>query len=84
MGDHNLIFLLLLQVALIVALSRAAGALFAKMRQPQVIGEMVAGIMLGPSLFGYFWPALHRSMARAGREASARHPDEHPRPDSTP
>src|SRR6476661_2324507 len=59
MAGHNLIFLLLLQVALIVALSRAMGLLFARMRQPHVIGEMVAGIMLGPSLFGYLWPALH-------------------------
>src|SRR5215212_77298 len=59
MGNHNLIFLMLLQVALIIALSRAMGLLFARMRQPQVIGEMVAGIMLGPSLFGHFWPALH-------------------------
>jgi Kef-type K+ transport system membrane component KefB/nucleotide-binding universal stress UspA family protein len=59
MGSPNLIFLLLLQVALIIALSRAMGLLFARMRQPQVIGEMVAGIMLGPSLFGHFWPTLH-------------------------
>src|SRR5438105_5158780 len=62
MAGHNLLFLLLLQVALIVALSRAMGLLFARMRQPQVIGEMVAGIMLGPSLFGFFWPQLHRWM----------------------
>ena len=59
MGNHNLIFLLLLQVALILALSRLMGLLFAKMHQPQVIGEMVAGIMLGPSLFGTAFPALH-------------------------
>jgi Kef-type K+ transport system membrane component KefB len=59
MGHHNLIFLLLLQVALIIALSRVMGLLFARMRQPQVIGEMVAGIMLGPSLFGTLSPALH-------------------------
>jgi Kef-type K+ transport system membrane component KefB/nucleotide-binding universal stress UspA family protein len=62
MGSHNLILLLLIQVGLIVALSRLMGALFARMRQPQVIGEMVAGIMLGPSLFGWRWPALHRQL----------------------
>src|SRR5688572_20324176 len=59
MGNHNLIFLLLLQVALIIALSRLMGLLFAKMHQPQVIGEMVAGIMLGPSLLGTAFPTLH-------------------------
>jgi Kef-type K+ transport system membrane component KefB len=62
MANHGPIFLLLLQVALILALSRAMGLLFARMRQPQVIGEMVAGIMLGPSLFGWAYPALHREL----------------------
>ena len=58
--DHpNPILLLLIQVAIIVALSRLMGAVFARMRQPQVIGEMVAGIMLGPSLFGWLYPAAH-------------------------
>jgi len=56
--DHsNPILLLLLQVAIIVALSRFMGAVFSKLRQPQVVGEMVAGIMLGPSLFGLLYPA---------------------------
>lgn len=59
MAHQNLILLLLLQVALILALSRVMGLLFARMRQPQVIGEMVAGIMLGPSLLGTLSPALH-------------------------
>src|SRR5260370_57226 len=56
---ENEVLLLLVQVALILGLSRAMGLLFARMRQPQVVGEMVAGIMLGPSLFGSLWPALH-------------------------
>ena len=69
MGNHNLIFLLLLQVALIIALSRLMGLVFARMRQPQVIGEMVAGIMLGPSLLGAVSPALHgRLFPREGVE----------------
>lgn len=48
--------ILLLQVALIVAAARLMGALFAKMKQPPVIGEMAAGILLGPSLFGLLAP----------------------------
>lgn len=43
---------LLVQIGLILGLSRLMGAVFARLRQPQVIGEMVAGIMLGPSLLG--------------------------------
>jgi Kef-type K+ transport system membrane component KefB/nucleotide-binding universal stress UspA family protein len=57
-SSHNLILILLVQLALILALSRAMGWLFAYFRQPQVVGEMIAGIMLGPSLFGWLAPGL--------------------------
>jgi Kef-type K+ transport system membrane component KefB len=55
-GGHNPILLLLVQVGLILGLSRVIGLLFARFNQPQVVGEMVAGIMLGPSLFGWVFP----------------------------
>lgn len=48
--------LLLLQLIAILAVSRIIGYLFIKMKQPTVLGEIIAGIMLGPSLFGYFFP----------------------------
>jgi Kef-type K+ transport system membrane component KefB len=54
--------LLLLQLAVILALSRAIGQLFRRFRQPQVIGEIVAGLMLGPSLFGWVWPGAYGSL----------------------
>lgn len=47
---------LLLQVVVIVVAARLAGMLFRRMRQPPVIGEMVAGILLGPSLLGLLFP----------------------------
>jgi Kef-type K+ transport system membrane component KefB len=50
--------LLLLQVILIVAAARAMGSLFQRFGQPPVIGEMVAGILLGPSLLGMIAPAV--------------------------
>ena len=53
---ENEVLLLLVQIALILGLSRLMGMLFARMRQPQVVGEMVAGIMLGPSIFGALFP----------------------------
>jgi Kef-type K+ transport system membrane component KefB len=56
MPGTDTILLLVLQVALILALSRIVGFLFAYCRQPQVMGEMIAGIMLGPSLFGWLMP----------------------------
>ncbi len=49
--------LLLLQVLVIVLAARTLGSLFRKIGQPPVIGEMVAGILLGPSLLGWIAPA---------------------------
>ena len=56
MHGFNPILTLLLQVVLILLLSRVMGLLFRWIHQPQVMGEMVAGIMLGPSLFGWLFP----------------------------
>lgn len=47
----------LLALVVIIAASRALGALFRFIQQPRVIGEVVAGIVLGPSLLGQLWPA---------------------------
>ena len=43
---------LLLQLIVIIALARLFGALFRRLHQPAVVGEIVAGIVLGPSVFG--------------------------------
>lgn len=59
---QNPILLLISQIALILGLSRVMGILFARLRQPQVMGEMVAGIMLGPSLFGLLLPGLSATL----------------------
>lgn len=49
---------LLLALILVVITARAVGAAFRHAGQPPVIGEMVAGILLGPSLLGRFAPEL--------------------------
>ncbi|WP_295121972.1 cation:proton antiporter [uncultured Chitinophaga sp.] len=48
--------LLLVQIILILAVSRIFGAAARKVKQPAVVGEIIAGIVLGPSLFGMLWP----------------------------
>lgn len=48
--------LTLLQILLIVVSGRAMGMLLRRMGQPAVIGEIAAGILLGPSLFGAVAP----------------------------
>ncbi len=50
--------LVLVEVLIVIALSRLVGLGFRWIKQPQVIGEIVAGIMLGPSLFGLVAPDL--------------------------
>ena len=49
---------LLLQVIVIILTTRVLGALFVKMKQPAVMGEMVAGILLGPSFVGLLFPGV--------------------------
>ena len=46
----------LLALTVIMLTARLVGAVFAKLNQPSVIGEVVGGIMLGPSLLGRIAP----------------------------
>ena len=48
--------ILLLQLVVIVVMSRLVGKLFLSIGQPRVMGEIVAGIILGPSLLGQLSP----------------------------
>lgn len=53
---------ILLQLVIMIAAARLLNSAFRRIGQPGVIGEIVAGLMLGPSLFGHFWPALSASL----------------------
>ncbi|WP_425111464.1 cation:proton antiporter [Bradyrhizobium sp.] len=50
-------FLLLVQIALLIGVGRGLGEVMQRMGQPSVIGELLAGLVLGPSLFGWIWPS---------------------------
>src|SRR5690242_15540352 len=50
--------LLLLQIAVLLLAIRLVQWVAAPLRQPPVIGEMVAGILIGPSLLGRIAPSL--------------------------
>src|SRR5206468_9632400 len=49
---------LFLQLLIIVSASCAVGWTFTRFGQPAVVGEMIAGILLGPSLFGLLAPNI--------------------------
>lgn len=49
--------ILLLQLIVIIVVAKLFGAIFRRIGQPPVMGEMVAGIILGPSVLGWVWPA---------------------------
>src|SRR5690348_15243463 len=50
---------LLMQAIVILVASRLLGLVVRRLRQPQVIGEMLAGILLGPSLLGAVAPSIY-------------------------
>ena len=56
MTNFELSIRFFLQLAFILALCRIFGLLARRAGQPQVVGEMVAGVVLGPSLFGWLLP----------------------------
>ena len=45
---------LLLVLLLLVALAHLLGSLFVRLRQPRVVGEILAGVVLGPAVVGRF------------------------------
>lgn len=53
---HHPLALLLIQIVTIILVARLFGWICMKMKQPSVIGEMIAGIALGPSLLGLYFP----------------------------
>jgi Sodium/hydrogen exchanger family len=46
----------LLALAVVIVLARVLGLTFRRFNQPQVMGEVIAGILLGPSFFGWLAP----------------------------
>src|ERR1051326_3107743 len=47
-----------LQMFFILAVCRVVGMAARRIGQPQVVGEMIAGVLMGPSLLGLFFPEV--------------------------
>ena len=63
----------LLQVLVVLAVAKIAGRCMKLINQPAVIGEMIAGILLGPSLFGLLIPSAHHWLFPANGLSSLGH-----------
>ncbi|HOY48687.1 MAG TPA: cation:proton antiporter [Flavobacteriales bacterium] len=53
---HHPLAILILQIISIIFVARIFGLIFTRIGQPSVIGEITAGIVLGPSLLGMYFP----------------------------
>jgi Kef-type K+ transport system membrane component KefB len=58
----HLVAVFLLAVAIVMLIARLFGAAAVRISQPRVMGEVVAGIALGPTIFGWLAPGLQASL----------------------
>lgn len=54
--SHHEIVIFFLQISIMLALGKLFGELMKKLKQPAVIGELIAGILLGPTVLGTLFP----------------------------
>lgn len=62
MSNFQLSIYFFLQLVVILAVCRGVSLIARKFGQPSVVAEMIAGVLLGPSLFGLLWPNLQASL----------------------
>lgn len=66
MSNTELAVLFFLQLTVILGICRLVGFLAKRIGQPQVVGEMIAGVLMGPSLFGLLLPNLQHQVFPKG------------------
>ena len=61
-GGDNKVTIFFIQVALLITVGRLLGELLQRFGQPAVMGQIVGGIILGPSIFGALAPGLQHTL----------------------
>jgi K+:H+ antiporter len=61
---------LIVSIGAILLAARLAGWIFKRLGQPKVVGEMAVGIVLGPSVFGHFFPGAFERVFPASSVAT--------------
>ncbi len=64
-------FLLIAQIGLLIAVGRGLAEIMQRIGQPSVIGELLGGLLLGPSVFGWLWPAAQHAIFPPSPEQKA-------------
>jgi Kef-type K+ transport system membrane component KefB len=59
---HDELFVVIVQLTLLLFVARALGEAFGRYGQPAVIGELLAGVLLGPSLLGVALPGVYEAV----------------------
>src|SRR2546426_5392821 len=62
----TLIFIV--QLGLLMVVGRFMGELMQRVRQPAVMGQLIGGVLLGPSVLGAVWPAAYHTVFPQQRE----------------
>jgi Kef-type K+ transport system membrane component KefB len=69
MGPSEALFIA--QVVMLLLVGRLLGEVMQRVGQPAVMGQLPAGILLGPSVFGVVWPEAQQALFPASREQKA-------------
>lgn len=67
---HQEVVNLLLQLAAMLMLARVFAEVAQKFKQPAVVGELIAGILLGPTILGTFLPEIHEFLFMSNQQAN--------------
>lgn len=57
--NESHLFIFIIQILLLLGLSRGLGLIFARYGQPALTAEILVGVLLGPTILGRSFPALH-------------------------
>jgi Kef-type K+ transport system membrane component KefB/nucleotide-binding universal stress UspA family protein len=63
--------LFITQIVLLLLVGRLLGEAMQRIGQPAVMGQLIAGVALGPSVFGAFWPEAQHAIFPCGSEQKA-------------
>lgn len=56
------------EIVLLLVVGRGLGEVLQRLGQPAVMGQLIGGILLGPSLLGWAWPSAHHAVFASGPE----------------